>query len=69
MMRMTDLDQLFKPSSIAFVGLSDNGANWASRMMPSALLDMGFAGKLYLVSRNITECRGIKTYRDRKSVV
>lgn len=58
------LDRLFKPRSVAFVGYNNDGTNWASKMAPLGIVDQGYRGRLYIVSRSVSEFNGSRTYRD-----
>lgn len=62
MVKMNGLDLLFNPRSVAFVGLTARNTDWASNMLPAALIDLKFQGKLYLISRSIAEFQSIRTY-------
>lgn len=52
---------LFKPRSIAIVGISGKEASLTSRPL-QYLLRSGFAGELYTVNPNYDELRGVKCY-------
>ena len=54
---MADLNLLFHPRSVAIVGSSDSIANRVQ-----TLLELGFEGKIYPVSRSINKIRGLKAY-------
>ena len=56
------LEELFHPRSIAFVGFTSDPTDWSSRVMPRALIDFGFEGKLYLVSRSGKQMPGLQTF-------
>lgn len=59
---MSDLDRLFHPTSVAVTGISHDpsqfgGANWVS-----CLMELGFEGKIYPISRSLSEFKGLKVY-------
>ncbi len=54
---MTNLNRLFYPRSVAVVGLSGEGGNWVN-----PLLELGFEGKIYPISRNVSELEGLRVY-------
>jgi acyl-CoA synthetase (NDP forming) len=56
------LDKLFHPSSVAFVGFTSNPTDWFSQITPQALVDFGFEGEVYLVSRSGRQLPGLHTF-------
>ena len=57
------LDHLFRPRSIAVVGVSTDMARFrAGRLFLESLVDAGFDGKLYPVGRDEGELFGLKIY-------
>lgn len=54
---MTNLNRLFYPRSVAVVGLSGDTGNWVK-----PLLELGFEGKIYPISRNVGELEGLRVY-------
>jgi len=56
------LEELFYPRSVAFVGFTSAPSDWSSRMMPRALIDFGFEGRVYLVSRSGEQLPGLQTF-------
>ncbi len=61
------LGSLFKPRSVAIVGISGKQASLTSRPL-QYLLRSGFAGELYPVNPNYEELRGIKCYPTLQSI-
>ncbi len=59
---MPDLDALFSPRSIALVGASPDPHRIRGRMV-SAVLDSGYPGTVYAISRSHREIRGLACYR------
>ncbi|MFC1966840.1 acetate--CoA ligase family protein [Chloroflexota bacterium] len=54
---MANLNRLFYPRSVAVVGLSGDSGNWVN-----PLLELGFKGKIYPISRTLSECEGLRVY-------
>ena len=59
---MPDLDALFSPRSVALVGASPNPRVIRGRMV-SAVLDGGYPGTVYAISRSHPAIRGLPCYR------
>jgi acetyltransferase len=63
---MTDyteaLDYFFRPASMVIVGASDVKATFGTRYL-QAMMDIGFAGRLYAVNYKGDEALGLKIYR------
>ena len=59
---MPDLNALFSPRSIALVGASPDPHRIRGRMV-SAVLDSGYPGTVYAISRSHREIRGLACYR------
>ncbi|MFC1940421.1 acetate--CoA ligase family protein [Chloroflexota bacterium] len=54
---MANLNRLFYPRSVAVVGLSGEGVNWVN-----PLVELGFEGKIYPISRTLSEVKGLRVY-------
>ncbi len=59
---MNQLDFLFKPNSVAVVGVSNDPTKLGSVIL-SNIIDAGFKGKLYPVNPKYDELFGYKTYK------
>jgi acyl-CoA synthetase (NDP forming) len=59
---MADLHRLFYPQSVAIIGISGDPGKWGGHKWIEALLDLEFEGKIYPISRTISEYKGLKTY-------
>lgn len=57
------LDPLFKPKSIAFVGASNNPAKWGGKIILSAIIS-NFKGKIFPVNPKEERVCNIKSYSD-----
>lgn len=57
------LDFIFKPKSVAFIGASNNPVKWGGRIIRSAL-ESNFRGRIYPVNPNEKEIRGLRAYAD-----
>jgi acyl-CoA synthetase (NDP forming) len=57
------LDPIFKPSSIAFIGASNNPAKWGGRLILSAL-ESKFRGKIFAVNPREKKICGLTVYAD-----
>ena len=60
---VTQLDAIFKPKSIAFIGASNNPAKWGGRIILTAL-ESKFRGKLFPVNPNEKNIMGMPSYGD-----
>jgi len=63
----TDLDKLFNPRNIAFIGASENPFKWGFIIVLNILKGQ-FRGKLYPVNPNMTSLLGIPCYPSVKAV-
>lgn len=59
---MADLDRLFHPRSVAVVGISSNSSKWGGGNWVNALLELGFEGRIYPISRSMSEFEGLRVY-------
>lgn len=57
------LDPIFKPKSIAFIGASNNPAKWGGRLILSAL-ESKFRGKIFPVNPKESRICGLPSYAD-----
>lgn len=57
------LDPIFKPKSVAFIGASNNPAKWGGKLILSAL-SSGFRGKIFPVNPNEKQICGLPAYAD-----
>jgi acyl-CoA synthetase (NDP forming) len=57
------LDPIFKPTSVAVIGASNNPAKWGGRIIASAL-SSAFRGRIYPINPREREIQGIKAYPD-----
>ncbi|MDY6842637.1 MAG: CoA-binding protein [Thermodesulfobacteriota bacterium] len=55
------LDPIFKPKSIAFIGASNHPGKWGYRVVERALKS-GYRGMIYPINPGVDEILGIKTY-------
>lgn len=55
------LDPIFKPRSVAFVGASNSLRKWGGRVLAMAL-DAGFPGAIYPVNQREERVQGLKAY-------
>ena len=60
---VTQLDAIFKPKSIAFIGASNNPAKWGGRIILTAL-ESKFRGTLYPVNPKEESIMGMPAYAD-----
>ncbi len=56
------LDYLFKPKSVAIVGVSSNPQALANRNFLGSLLKLGYKGRIYPVNPRLHEVMGLKVY-------
>src|SRR5690242_20132353 len=56
-----DLDAMFKPRSIALIGVSSNPTKLAGRPL-RFLKEFGYPGKIYPINPNSEEIQGLKCY-------
>jgi acyl-CoA synthetase (NDP forming) len=63
-----DLDRLFHPRSVAVVGISTDPGKWGGHKWIEALLELGFEGRIYPVSRTVSEFKGLRTYSNIEAV-
>jgi acyl-CoA synthetase (NDP forming) len=59
---MADLYRLFHPRSVAVVGISADPGKWGGHKWIEALLEFEFKGRIYPISRTISEFKGLRTY-------
>jgi acyl-CoA synthetase (NDP forming) len=57
-----DLERIFNPKSVAIVGVSSNGMGFGAAIL-SALMAIGFEGKIYPVNPKGGEFLGLRIYR------
>ena len=57
------LDFIFKPKSIAFIGASNSPVKWGGMILRSAL-ESNFRGKIFPVNPKEKEIRGLRSYAD-----
>ena len=57
------LDFIFKPKSIAFIGASNSPVKWGGMILRSAL-ESHFRGKIFPVNPKEKEIRGLRSYAD-----
>ncbi|HWP90523.1 MAG TPA: CoA-binding protein, partial [Burkholderiales bacterium] len=57
----TDLTRLFAPRSVALVGATDHPTNFGGRVF-RAMLNFGYAGKVYPVNPRLKEIYGLACY-------
>jgi len=60
---VSQLDSIFKPKSIAFIGASNNPAKWGGRIIISALAS-DFRGKIFPVNPRESQINNLKSYSD-----
>jgi acyl-CoA synthetase (NDP forming) len=60
---MPDLAPLLSPRSVAVIGASDDPKTIRGRLL-QVMLERGYAGAVYPVSRRMKEVRGLKAYPD-----
>jgi acyl-CoA synthetase (NDP forming) len=58
-----DLEKIFNPKRVAIVGVSSNGMGFGSAIL-SALIAIGFEGKMYPVNPKGGEFLGLKIYKE-----
>jgi acyl-CoA synthetase (NDP forming) len=63
-MTMINLDCLFKPESVAVAGISPDPGKWSGGIWIKTLIQLGFAGRIYPVSKSMTEYEGLRVYPD-----
>ena len=63
-----ELNTMFYPKSVAFVGASSNPLSFGGTGFLSRLKKLGFAGDIYPVNPKETEIKGIKAYPDVRSI-
>jgi len=61
------LDAIFKPRSVAFIGASRTPGKWGNRAVYRAL-QSGYRGAIYPINPNGGEVHGLKAYRDVRDV-
>ena len=54
-------DELFRPGSVAIVGVSESPSNYGNLYL-RWLLQYGYRGKIYPVNPKVSEVFGIKAY-------
>jgi len=59
---MADLDRLFHPESVAIIGIPSDPNKWGGGNWIETLLELGFEGKIYPVSPNMSEFKGLRVY-------
>ena len=60
--RAVDLDKIFKPKSIAIVGVSGKGFQFGGSSYLSRLEECGFEGRLYPINPKIGELSGREVF-------
>ena len=65
---MHDLEYLFRPRSIAIVGISTQSNKWGGGNWLKSLSELGFEGKLYPVNPKLSEFIGIQAYPSIKDI-
>lgn len=68
MSKVHNLEYIFHPKSIAFVGVSPDPHNWAGQTIPDALRDFGYDGDVYFISRSVREMYGFRTFPTIKDI-
>jgi len=63
-----ELDTMFKPGSVAVVGVSSSNVRFGGTSFLRRLIKLGFPGKLFPVNPKITEFDGLKAYPDIRSL-
>ena len=59
---MQNLEYIFRPRSVAVVGVSNNPLNIATRMFLNPLKELGFKGKIYPIHPKENKVAGLKAY-------
>lgn len=59
---MSALNRLFHPRSVAVVGISNDSSKFSGSNWVKTLLELRFEGRIYPVSRTMSEFRGLKVY-------
>ena len=65
---MHELDYIFYPRSIAFVGVSANQNKFGGGDWLKVIQELGFKGKLYPVNPKLTRYSGLKVYPSIKEI-
>jgi acyl-CoA synthetase (NDP forming) len=60
---VAQLDPIFKPNSVAFIGASTTPGKWGYRVIEN-VLKSGYRGRIYPINPNGGEILGVRVYRD-----